>query len=111
MSEPTFFMKFLPYVIIVLLCIGTCILEIYLAKKGSKYPGLFIPGIFAVLSIIVVIGNITWAVPPWQTGIDTVIFALICNIPTAITLLIYFVCRNIQKRKHALERMSVQDLD
>jgi hypothetical protein len=110
-AKVPFYMKYLPLLIIASLIVGICILEAYLAKRKSKYPGLIIPAFFAVLSIIIIIGNITWDVAPWQTGIDTVIFALISNVPTIITLIIYFICRNIERRRRSLERMSVQDLE
>ncbi|MBS1403003.1 MAG: hypothetical protein HPZ79_08490 [Oscillospiraceae bacterium] len=109
--QPSFPMRVLPYLIVGVLCLGACALEFFFATRKSKFPGLILPCIFIVFSIIVVLANLTWTAAPWQTGIDTVIFALICNIPTAITLIIYFICRNVQKRRQALEKMHIQDLE
>jgi len=36
---------------------------------------------------------------------------LLRNIPTAILLVIYAICRNKQSRKRALDKMSIQDLE
>lgn len=109
--QPSFAMRMLPYLIVGTLCIGACILEFFLATRKSKFPGLILPCIFVVLSIIVVLANLTWTAAPWQIGMDTIVFALICNIPTAITLIIYFSCRNVQKKQQAFERMKIQDLE
>jgi hypothetical protein len=36
---------------------------------------------------------------------------LICNIPTAVLIAIYFACREKQRRRKALLKMQVQDLE
>jgi len=108
---PSFGMRVLPICIIAVLLIGMFLLEYYLAKRSGKLPGLIIPLCFAIVSVVIVITNLTWSSAPWQTGIDVIIFFLISNIPTALNLLIYCVVRNRQKRRRSMDKMRIHDLE
>ena len=49
-------------------------------------------------------------VTPILTVLLMMLVFLLCNIPTAVLIVIYLVCRKTQKKKSELEKMSVQDL-
>jgi 4-hydroxybenzoate polyprenyltransferase len=117
---------------------GGIVLQIFLSKKEGKWPGLILPlvsfliSLLAVMSIAVfqfhtetetVVENgvvIRQAVPgtPTQQTMETgelvmtiAYVPLLYNIPAAILLAIYAACRGKRKRQRALEKMSVQDLE
>ncbi len=94
------------------LLIGTVLLQIFLSKRESKWPGLVLPiisFIFAVLQPLLMV------LPPEGVAggfvLDTIIVFLLAIIPTIILLAIYFGCRERIKRKKALEKMNIQDLE
>jgi uncharacterized membrane-anchored protein YitT (DUF2179 family) len=125
-------------VLIVLLAIGvgTIILQIFLSKKEAKWPGLILPIIAVVISLIVVFSIAAYTttgmtvtnengvvVQEESTSImepikdvPSLIFTVISvfllyNIPTIILLAIYFACREKRRRKKALDKMQAQDLE
>lgn len=102
--------------IFMLLVVGIVWLQIYLSKMESRWPGLIIPAIQFVFSILVTIGEVAYSVMPLEshaTGIavQAVVAFLLSNIPTLISLAIYFVCREKRRRDKQIEKMNIQDLD
>jgi len=123
--------------ILILLAViaGIVILQVYLSKKDSKWPGLILPVIMLIFSLVVVVGMVAfegvntfsqseyidgeWVVVFEEThrepisgavGAAVYIF-LIMNIPTAVLLAIYASYRGKQSKQRALEKMSIQDLE
>lgn len=135
--------------VLLLLIAGAIILQIFLSKRESRWPGLILPGICVIGSILVVLGIVTFSankVNPeiWEAlleefagkavsgdsevigtyvynvstpdtvwsviGMTAGVF-LLCNIPTAVLLAIYFVCREKQKRRKEMKKMNAQDLE
>lgn len=91
---------------------GVIILQIYLSKRESKWPGLVFPIISFLFSLLyplnmvapsegVTVGFIVQMVIVWLLG----------NIPTIVLLAIYFGCREKKRRNKQLEKMNIQDLD
>lgn len=91
---------------------GVIILQIYLSKRESKWPGLVFPIISFLFSLLyplnmvapsegVTVGFIVQMVIVWLVG----------NIPTIVLLAIYFGCREKKRRNKQLEKMNIQDLD
>ncbi|NLM35137.1 MAG: hypothetical protein GX206_06825 [Clostridiales bacterium] len=108
------------------------LLQIYLSKQ-NKWSGLVIPGICLLLSIVPILNT-----PAYYNSTKTVIekngevisevvtkdnangdaaigslvlLFLVCNIPTAVYLAIYFACRGKEKNNSELEKMTIQDLE
>lgn len=77
-------------------------LQIWLSKLESKYPGLILPAICFLFSVIVSIFSVYMR--------DMVLSVLIFNIPTVIHLLIYFACREKLSKKRQIDKMNLQDL-
>lgn len=94
------------------LLVGTSLLEIYLSKRGSKWPGLVLPGICFLFSLLY---PLNLAAP--SAGVSAGFFAqllavwLMANLPTAVLLAVYFAARGKQRRRRRLEKMHIQDLD
>lgn len=63
--------------------------QIYIIRHAKKsWIGLILPAIFFLVSMRVVLENLT-TLSYWQTAADTILYTLLTNIPTAILLLIY----------------------
>ncbi|MBE6507065.1 MAG: hypothetical protein E7Z72_03950 [Methanocorpusculum parvum] len=89
-------------VLLILVCV--VLLQIFLSRTESKLPGLVLPALCFVCSLIVPFNAIV--------ANAAIIYAwLIVNIPTIILLLVYFVCRQQYKKKNQIEKMKIQDLE
>ena len=100
--------------ILVFMSVGV-LLQVFLSKRESRIPGLVLPIISFAFSIVV---PMLMVVPPRAEGFFVEMFFafLLCNIPTAILLAIYFACRPRKKSEKRgavkeLDKMNVQDLD
>ncbi len=128
-------------IVMLLLLAGSIWLQIFLSKKNNKWLGLIIPTAFFLLSISVVFsltmyttsagtvtvtetvnGDVIRVIeepatiesdkPNLLAMIATALpFFLILNIPTLISLAIYFTYRERRKIKAQLDKMNVQDLE
>ncbi|MGN0754156.1 MAG: hypothetical protein ACI4ME_06820 [Aristaeellaceae bacterium] len=98
--------------VILLAYAGVLVLQVFLSKTESKWPGLVLPGIAFLMSLMypflmvapsegVTVGFIAQMILVWLLG----------NIPTLILLGIYFACRGKKKRSKQIEKMNIQDLD
>ncbi len=92
--------------LLILLLVLVCVvlLQIFLSKTESKIPGLVLPVLCFLCSLIVPFNAIVanWAIfYAW----------LIVNIPTIILLLVYFVCRQQYRKKSQMDKMRIQDLE
>ena len=92
--------------LLILLLIFVCVvlLQIFLSRTESKIPGLVLPSLCFLFSLIVPLNMIA-------ANSAAVLFWLIVNIPTIILLLVYFVCRQQYKKKNQIEKMKIQDLE
>ena len=59
-----------------------CVLEVFLARRESIWPGLVLP----------------------------ILAGLYAGIPAFLLLMVFFICRSGRRRKKQLEKMNVQDL-
>ena len=95
--------------ILLVLLVGTIFLQIFLSKRESKWPGLVLPVITFLYSVLMVL-NVT-AMESAGTAIAAVLSVLIAgNIPTLILLAVYFTCRSKIRRKSEVEKMHISDL-
>ena len=112
-------------VMLVPLLAGTVILQVWLSKRESKWPGLILPTLSVLISLIPIISfaafqTVTMSVDgeiiSQQTSyipgaIPAVLMMfLLFNIPTAILLAIYFACRDKLRKARDLDKMTAQDL-
>lgn len=91
--------------------VAVCVLEYVLAKLESVWPGLILPVLAALLSLLVPLNMIA----P-QEGVSTglilmvVLALIIANIPTFILLLIRYAAREKYRRRKQIDKMNIQDL-
>ena len=87
---------------------GVIVLQIFLSKRESKWPGLVLPIISFLISFIY---PLNMAIPSVGGFIFALVLGwLIANIPTIVLLTIYFACRVKQRRNKQLDKMNIQDL-
>lgn len=118
---------------------GVIALEVWLSRRKSRWPGLVMPIISFVLSLLLVFGFVAFSsasatselqvadaetgeiihqeqreeeVSDWTLG-DTVqlgVLLLVGNIPTFVLLGTYYIGREKLRRDKLLEKMHIQDL-
>ncbi|MDF3002349.1 MAG: conserved rane protein of unknown function [Bacillota bacterium] len=131
---------FVGLLILIALITGIVLLQIFLSKKESKWPGLVLPMIGLLIAIIAVFniasftsitttgsgevingdGTVIQEITPeiitqGDQSTPSLVFTIVSvfllyNIPTAILLAIYFSYREKPRQKKAIEKMKVQDL-
>ena len=112
-------------IIILLVFIGSVVLQIFMSKSQSKWLGLLLPAISLLFSIIAVLGLVSFTILTEESGktilnvvqipkladLLTALYVFVLyNIPTAILLGIYYACREKTNKNRELEKMNVQDL-
>ena len=101
------------YVLFMLLLLaGGVLLQIFLSKRRQPWPGLILPALGFLYSLLVLF-NIMAPPPGAGAGaaLQTLFIWLFFSIPTLLFLAIYFICRNRLRRQKQLEKMSIQDLN
>ena len=85
------------------------VLEVFLARTRSPIPGLVLPVLSFLLSLIPVLSVAAYG-GIWQVIGTMVMTLLIGNIMTLILLVIFFAVRHRRKKKSEMEKMNIQDL-
>ena len=89
--------------------VGGTLLQIFLSKRESKWPGLVLPTITFLWSLLMAL-NVT-AMETIRAVVASVLSTLLAgNIPTLILLAIYFACRGKHRKKNEVEKMQIDDL-
>lgn len=90
--------------------VGGILLQIFLSKRESKWPGLVLPIITFILSLVYIL-NIAPTESVRQIIVLIISTFLITNIPTVILLAIYFICQKKVKSIREIDKMNIQDLE
>ena len=100
--------------IIVALCsilpflIGLVVLQVFLSKRESKWPGLILPLLSFLYSLVMALSAVAYnGGIPWGPILASLILG---NIPTVILLAIYFACREKFRKRSELDKMHITDL-
>ena len=100
--------------IIVALCsilpflIGLVVLQVFLSKRESKWPGLILPLLSFLYSLVMALSAVAYnGGIPWGPILASLILG---NIPTVILLAIYFACREEFRKRSELDKMHINDL-
>ena len=96
-------------IFLLVFAVGGVLLQIYLSKRESKWPGLVLPGICALFSLVAVL-NVA-AMGSVAEAIGTMLLSLVVyNIPALVLLVIYWICRQKYSRAREMEKMHIADL-
>lgn len=96
-------------VVLLLFLAGVVLLQVFLSKRESRWPGLVLPLISFLYALVLVL-NADYFVSMAHAVLTTVLVFVIGNLPTAVLLAIYFACREKRKKRDELERMRIEDL-
>ena len=85
------------------------LLQIFLCRRPQKWPGLVLPGICALFSLVAVL-NVAALVSMENTILAVLAVLVLYNIPTVVLMAIYWICRQKYSRARELEKMNIADL-
>ena len=125
--------------IIAAVFVGIIALEVWLSRRKSRWPGLILPAVTLVLSLLMVLGFAAFSrggataemqvidqetgeivyqeqtvetEPDWTLGdaAQLGVVLLVGNIPTFVLLGTYYIGREKLRREKMHEKMNIQDL-
>lgn len=96
-------------VVLLLFLAGIVLLQIFLSRRESRWPGLVLPLIAFLYSVLMVL-NAAYFVSMAHAVLTTALVFVIGNIPTLILLAIYSACRGNRRKRNELDRMRIEDL-
>ena len=104
--------------VILALIAAVCALEVFLAKRKSRWPGLVMPVLWFVYILLMTVAAVAgyaraYGEPlPLSAGLvwSALLSLVQANIPTYVLLAVYFFCRSGRRRRKQLDKMQVQDL-
>ena len=102
-------------IFLLLLLAGAILLQIFLSRRASRWPGLLLPGVTFFYSLVMLLSVAAYN-GMGDNGMEGAVAALLSvlvmgNIPTAVLLGIYFACRGRERVKKELNKMNSQDLE
>lgn len=95
--------------LLLFLWVAPLILEVFLARTRSKIPGLILPVLSFLVSLVQVFSMAAYG-GFWNTLGTLLVVLLFGNIMTILLLLIYAVCRHRREKKDELNKMNIQEL-
>ena len=105
-------MIYVSLIVILAVCVGGILLQIFLSRRESWWPGLLLPLLTFLYSLLAVFSVvITDSMGGWEIFTTIAAAFITANIPTIVLLAIYFACREKRKRRRELEKMKLQDLN
>ena len=91
------------------LLVGGVLLQIFLSRRESRWPGLVLPGICVLFSLIAVLS--VAARGGVMESIVTILMVLVLyNLPTLVLLAIYAACRSGRRKRDEVDTMRIHDL-
>lgn len=88
--------------------VGGVLLQIFLARRESKWPGLVLPLLTFLYALLMACSAVAYNGGfPWGAVLASLVLG---NLPTAVLLAIYCSCREKRKRRDDVEKMNIQDL-
>lgn len=94
---------------------GLVVLQIFLSKAQSKWPGLVLPGCSIFISLSSVLGYFYMTIAGTSVIFSIIAIFLVFNIPTIVYLVIYKVVRsnrkNAPRNNQEIQKMNIQDLE
>ena len=94
---------------VIVLGVGGILLQIFLSKRESRWPGLVLP-IIAFLYSVVMVLNVAAMGSAGEVIAAVLSVCIIGNIPTLILLTIYFACRGKRRTRSEMDQMLINDL-
>lgn len=99
--------------VILALIAAVCALEVFLAKRKSRWPGLVMPVLALFPALFVLPNLLTNALSVAENGLQallSLLAMLLLFVPALVLLAVYWFCRRRRKRREDVEKMKIQDL-
>ena len=94
--------------VMIIFMVGGILLQIFLSKRESKWPGLILPLLTFLYSLLMACSAVAYnGEIPWGPILASL---LLGNIPTVILLAIYSACREKRRKRGELDKMQIKDL-
>ena len=95
-------------VFVLALLVGGVFLQIFLSKRESRWPGLILPLLSFLYSLLMACSAVASnGGIPWGAILASLVLG---NIPTVILLAIYAACRDRFRKRSELDKMNIKDL-
>ena len=95
-------------VFLLVLLVGIVLLQIFLSKREGRWPGLILPLLTFLYSLLMACSAVAYnGEIPWGAILASLILG---NLPTVILLAIYAVCREKFRKQSELDKMNIKDL-
>ena len=96
-------------ILLLALLVGLPLLQIFLSKRESRWPGLILPLLSFLYSLVMALSAVAYVGGgiPWGPILASLILG---NIPTVILLAIYAACREKFRKRSELDKMQIKDL-
>ena len=88
--------------------VGGILLQIFLSKRERKWPGLVLPLLSLLYSLLMACSAVAYSEKIIWGPILTSL--MLGNIPTVILLAIYAACREKRRKRGELDKMQIKDL-
>ena len=101
-------MGFKTIIFLLVLLVGVPLLQIFLSRRESKWPGLILPLLTFLYALVMAL-----SAPPYNGGIPwgpLLASLLLGNLPTVILLAISAACREKFHKRSELDKMQIKDL-
>ena len=96
------------FVFLIVFVVGGILLQIFLSKRESKWPGLILPLLSFLYSLVMALSATAYnGGIPWGPILASLVLG---NVPTVILLAIYFACREKFRKRSELDKMHINDL-
>ena len=77
-----------------------CVLEVFLARRESIWPGLVLPILAGLYAVVMVLSYTVAPDTPWNQVLGGVLAEfLVSGIPAFLLLMVFFICRSGRRRK------------
>ena len=99
--------------VMLVFAVGGILLQIFLSKRESKWPGLILPLLSFLYSLLMACSAVAYSAVAYSEKIiwGPILTSLILgNIPTVILLAIYAACREKRRKRGELDKMQIKDL-
>ena len=95
-------------VFVLALLVGGVFLQIFLSKRENRWPGLILPLLSFLYSLLMACSAVAYnGGIPWGPILASLVLG---NIPTVILLAIYAACRERFRKRSELDKMNIKDL-
>ena len=92
-----------------LLLVGGVLLQIFLSRRESRWPGLGLP-LLTVLQSLLLVLNIIDTGSVSQNVLTVLVTLLTGNIPTLVLLAIYWAVREKRRVRDQIDKMKIDEL-